>query len=319
MDPFISVVIPVYNKVQYIDRAVTSVLAQSYPNFELLLIDDASTDGSPEKIRRYTDGRIRVLSRTEPGPGGYAARNLGIREARGTWVAFLDADDSWMPDHLEHAVKLIERHPGIPVVSSARLSSTAGKETLDPFARRYREGGEQILGLADYLREACEGRRAIGPNSVLIHRESLPDPYVFPEGRTQRSGDLYAWVALMARLKTLVWSPHVASVSYRDVVGVSRTSSPSIQLFRDMVSELAPTANREETLQLKRYANQMIKYAWLQNRRNRVAVPLSLLPSAFFWKHDMTYCLKWSAISLVPVGILEYLHKRVSPITRANA
>lgn len=319
MEPLFSVVIPVYNKVEYVDRAVASVLEQSCTDFELLLVNDASTDGSLAKLQGYTDPRIRVLSRREPGPGGYAARNLGFGEARGRWVAFLDADDRWYPDHLAQVARLIPRYPDISLISSARYSSTQGKATLDPFARQHQAGGTQVLGLADYLRETCEGRRAIGPNSVVIRRASLPDARIFPEGRTKRSGDLYAWVVLMARLKAMLWSPHVASISYRDVVGVSRTSSPSIQLFRDMVKELAPGATREETRLLKRYANQMIKYAWLQNRRNRVNLPLSLLPSTFFWKHDVTYCLTWSAISLVPVGLLEYLHRRVSAVKRASA
>jgi glycosyltransferase involved in cell wall biosynthesis len=98
--PVISVVIPVSDKAPHIGAALESVLAQDYAPHEILVIDDASRDGSRTVVEGYPDPRIRLLSRTERGPGGYAARNLGIGEARGDWIAFLDADDLWYPQHL---------------------------------------------------------------------------------------------------------------------------------------------------------------------------------------------------------------------------
>ena len=90
---FFSVIIPVGNKAPHLDRSINSVLNQSFKDFELILIDDATTDGSAAKLAGFTDYRIRLLKRSQPGPGGYAARNLGIKESRTNWIAFLDADD----------------------------------------------------------------------------------------------------------------------------------------------------------------------------------------------------------------------------------
>jgi len=100
--PFVSVVIPVYNRSSYLLKAVESVLAQTWADFELLIIDDASTDDTLKTARAVAskDDRIIVIQNTgRHGPGG--ARNAGLKQARGEWVAFLDSDDVWLPHALE--------------------------------------------------------------------------------------------------------------------------------------------------------------------------------------------------------------------------
>lgn len=112
-----SVVIPVHNKLPHLERSINSVLNQTYKNLEIILIDDASTDGSSEKLREFQGEHIRIFTRNTPGPGGYAARNRGIKEARGEWVAFLDADDEWYPDHLEKMNQLAIEFPQVYLMS----------------------------------------------------------------------------------------------------------------------------------------------------------------------------------------------------------
>src|SRR5690606_7754713 len=96
-----SVIIPVHNKAPHLNRSINSVLNQTFLEFELILINDASTDGSMKILESYSDPRIRLLERSTPGPGGYAARNLGIQTAKFKWISFLDADDAWEIDYLE--------------------------------------------------------------------------------------------------------------------------------------------------------------------------------------------------------------------------
>lgn len=310
MRPTVTVVMPVYNKAKYVGRAIQSVLDQTYPVMELLIVDDASTDESMKKVAAFDDPRIRVLSRTRSGPGGYAARNLGIRRATGDWIGFLDADDFWFPEHIEHAMGVAKEFPDLPIISAGRIDQLGTKQKLDPFSERFMSKGAQVLDLSDYLQYACKGMRCIQTNTILIKRAALSSYMVFPEGRTNRSGDLFAWVKLMAKLKRMVWSPHVAAISYRDVVGVSRTATPSIHLFRQMVDEFGPFENDKDERWLKNYSNKMIKYAWLEAKKKRVALPMLLLPRSFYWMHDVAYCLKWTLISLVPFGILEWLKLR---------
>lgn len=94
----ISIIVPVYNVELYLDKCIQSILAQSYPNFELLLIDDGSSDGSKEICDKYAklDSRIRVFHRINGGVS--SARNAGLEKAKGDWIAFIDADDWVFPN-----------------------------------------------------------------------------------------------------------------------------------------------------------------------------------------------------------------------------
>ena len=106
----VSVVIPLYNKAPYISATLESVLQQTYSDFEIIVVDDGSTDGSAEKVRPYQD-RIRYRRQENQGPS--VARNLGIELSEGRYVSFLDADDRWLPEKLEKQVAFLEAHPGI--------------------------------------------------------------------------------------------------------------------------------------------------------------------------------------------------------------
>lgn len=109
MSPLVSIVTPTWNSERFLAETIESVLAQSFADWELLLVDDASTDRTPEIARRFAarDRRVRPfrLGRRS-GPG--AARNLALDEARGRWIAFLDSDDLWLPDKLAHQLAFAE-------------------------------------------------------------------------------------------------------------------------------------------------------------------------------------------------------------------
>jgi glycosyltransferase involved in cell wall biosynthesis len=105
----VSVIMPTYNSAAFMDVSVRSVLAQTYPHWELLIADDASSDDSHKKAQQYAleDSRIRAL-RLPVNGGAAEARNLAIREARGRYIAFLDSDDCWLPVKLEHQVAAMQ-------------------------------------------------------------------------------------------------------------------------------------------------------------------------------------------------------------------
>ena len=111
--PLVSVVIPTYNRVQQTIAAIESVLAQTYPHFEIIVVDDGSTDGSGEAIERLlrqrTNGRHQLFLLRQPNQGASAARNTGIAKARGEYIAFLDSDDYWVPEKLEWQMRALEQ------------------------------------------------------------------------------------------------------------------------------------------------------------------------------------------------------------------
>jgi len=106
MKPFFTVVIPTYNRAGVLGRALSSVLGQSFPDFELIVVDDGSTDNTKEVIFSFADKRIRYLPLLH-NQGVNTARNVGVRAARGEWVAFLDSDDEYMPEALNTMRKYI--------------------------------------------------------------------------------------------------------------------------------------------------------------------------------------------------------------------
>lgn len=115
--PTVSVIMPVYNTAKYVQAAIDSVLAQTFINFELLIVDDEGTDESIALCRAYDDARIRIISQANRGLAG--ARNTGIRNARGQFIALLDSDDLWEVDKLERHVAHLRRSPHIGVSYAA--------------------------------------------------------------------------------------------------------------------------------------------------------------------------------------------------------
>ena len=109
--PLVSVVIPAYQRAESIGRAIDSALAQTMGDLEVIVVDDGSTDGTAEVVRAVPDSRVRLLAH-ETNKGGNAARQTGIDAAQGTWVAFLDSDDAWLPEKLARQLaRLAEAGP----------------------------------------------------------------------------------------------------------------------------------------------------------------------------------------------------------------
>ena len=134
MDPLVSVVIPTYNRASLVTEAVRSVLAQTFSDLELIVIDDGSTDGTREALQEF-EGRLRYVRKKNEGAA--AARNMGIDLAKGKYVAFLDSDDLWHPDKLEKQVRLLNENPDYPVIhTDSSVIEPEGRQIKASAARR---------------------------------------------------------------------------------------------------------------------------------------------------------------------------------------
>ena len=108
MPELVSIIMPSYNTAKYIEESIKSVLAQTYMNWELLIVDDCSTDNTDEIVQPFlSDKRVKYL-KNEKNSGAAISRNRALREAKGKWIAFLDSDDLWMPEKLEKQIAFMK-------------------------------------------------------------------------------------------------------------------------------------------------------------------------------------------------------------------
>jgi hypothetical protein len=121
---FFSVVIPSFNRRQLLGKAIDSALSQTFPDFEIIVIDDGSTDGTDALLASYSGHRMRILRQRNHGVSH--ARNRGIEASRGRFIAFLDSDDRWMPEKLECVVDHIKRYPGVKIFHTKEIWSRGG-------------------------------------------------------------------------------------------------------------------------------------------------------------------------------------------------
>ena len=117
MAVLVSVIMPVYNMAKFIESAINSIFQQSFSDFELIVIDDASEDGTDAVVQSYKDRQI-IFERNSCNVGNYVSRNRGMQLAQGKYIAVMDADDIAMPDRLEKQVAYLEEHSGVLAVGS---------------------------------------------------------------------------------------------------------------------------------------------------------------------------------------------------------
>ena len=268
-----SVIIPIYNKLPHLDRSITSVLNQKFGEWELILVDDGSTDGSYEKAKSYTDKRIQFFRRDEPGPGGYAARNLGIEKAKYEWVAFLDADDEWMENHLSTFVELIDIQSDAKIVSTSWTDNFEDnkEDRLFPNAynKKYKTKGIHEIELSGFLQNSINGAPPFWTGAVGIRTELLREIDGFPEGRCKRGGDVDTWLRAIYFGKLAIWSPKLTVVYHRDSVNMVT----KIQVFElgcefttvQMLAEISK--DKEVTRLLFQFLNARVVSRWLQTLR----------------------------------------------------
>ncbi len=129
--PVVSVIMPCYNAEAYLPESIESVISQTFHNWELLVIDDCSTDNSAEIVRTYAskDERIRMLRTEKPSGSATVPRNIGIQKAQGRYIAFLDADDQWFPEKLEQQLPLFEAPEVAVVFSNYEKMDSEGKRS----------------------------------------------------------------------------------------------------------------------------------------------------------------------------------------------
>ena len=193
-EPRLSVVIPLYNKARHIARALDSVLSQQGPSFEVLVINDGSTDGGEQAVAARRDARLRLVN--QPNQGVSSARNNGVGLARAAHIAFLDADDAWLPGFLATVDRMIARWPDAALYAAAY-------DTVEADGRKPRSSAARLkLGKApvqiDYLDCLAKDVYPFCSSSVCVSREAFDACGGF-DPALQIGDDVALWLRLSVR------------------------------------------------------------------------------------------------------------------------
>lgn len=223
---------PLWNKRDYVAASVAGVLAQTREDFELVVIDDGSTDGSRAIVDGFGDPRIRVLAQANAGPG--AARNAGIAAARHDWIAFLDADDVWRRGHLAELDRLRSRFPGAGLIGTSYVDP----DRADPWRRSTVPDG--LLAAADYFARLAAFDPPFCTSSAAIPKRSYAEFGGF--GRCPAGEDTAFWVRI-ALARPVAVSSRATAAYRRNTGGITDTMFRTVRARPPAsLGEIAPTA-----------------------------------------------------------------------------
>ncbi|NOJ47563.1 glycosyltransferase family 2 protein [Bradyrhizobium archetypum] len=305
--------VPLYNKEPYVARAITSILAQTRPVDEIIIVDDASTDGSIDQVTAFQDPRLRLLRRTDPKQRGLpATRNLGIQSATSRWIALLDADDSWHGDYIEEIEKLLTQatdRTGMLFTGFENIWSD-GIVTQDSYSASCDDQRFTHLSLdrfvSDWLRI---GGCPVIPSAVVLRRDMLLEAGLFKEC-CRRGEDKEMWLRLLSISDALA-SPRVCSSYYRAIPGQMQDSVTTnarhcvCATLEDMIARASGTRRRL----LKRLFNmEVFEYARGVQQRERVSPEIY---RGFFVSVEPQRYFVLLLLSYVPVPIQKLIRRFV--------
>lgn len=262
-----SIVIPLYNKENQIAHAIESVLAQTYADFALVIVDDGSTDDGYSIAAAFSDPRIQIVRQQNGGVS--VARNTGIGLAKGDYVCFLDADDLWLPEHLLSLKTLIEAYPNVGLYATRNMRVECdGTEKMVPL--------ESSMLVADLFQlELSTGYSYLHTNSVCIPRHVFQDVGTFVPG--ERLGeDASLWLRIAAYYDVAL-SDAITTVyrrAYSDAFTdlVLPADWSFLQLAeKTLLSDVNIPAGKRESIDryINRYRQSLCRHALLMGEREK--------------------------------------------------
>ena len=203
----ISVIVPLYNKEDLIAISIGSVLKQSYKDYEIIVVNDGSTDKSIDMVKAFNDERIRIINQKNAGVA--AARNKGIEEAKGEFIAFLDADDEWKEDYLATQMELAERYPQCDVFATNYEFCDANRKRTKTIIRGIQFQEESGV-LNNYFEVASKSHPPICSISIMVRTNTIRSLGGFPIG-IKSGEDLLTWARLAVKYK-IAYSKKACSI-----------------------------------------------------------------------------------------------------------
>lgn len=300
-----SVVIPLYNKASHIRRTIDSVLAQSVKDFELIIVNDGSTDDSEKIVKQYHDPRIRLISQFNAGVS--TARNRGIKKANYPYIAFLDADDVWDNDFLENIEKLIIDFPGADVYATGIRISRAGKK-LEVYKSTIIPSHPWQGIMKNFFECLAADFYPISSSSVCVKKELLEKLNGFDEN-LKIGEDIDMWTRLFL-VADIAFTTQPSAIYHRGTENPSHMQVDYIKKEHDFIKTLIqrdknkiPVDKNKEAyrayLRLKVFA---FIQRMIQSNRRFMAIEMVILYCKYLTFHDIFELL---IRSLLPIKLIK--------------
>lgn len=202
-----SIIIPLYNKEKYIYSTIQSVLGQTYEDFEIIVVNDSSTDNSLLALQGIRDVRLQIY--TKPNEGVSAARNYGIKKAKHDYIAFLDADDLWEPNYLATVASVIKKHPDLGMTHCAYKVFTKSIDNIVYYKNALSICSDKVFVVKDYFKACYQYKTVLGLTSAICIKKQVLDLFdnPFPKG-VQRGEDADLWLRVACIAKVVYINEH---------------------------------------------------------------------------------------------------------------
>lgn len=209
----ISVIIPAFNSERTIARAIESVLSQGYTDYEIIVVDDGSTDDTANAVKRYGP-KVIYIYQENAGPS--VARNTALSVSKGPWIAFLDSDDEWLPGKLQKQIQLLDRNPGLRWCSTNRYQSDGRRKAAAGNADAIAKALEGRDYFSNYFTAASQSKCPIITTTLIVHRQVFEQLGGF-DPSLRRGQDIDMWWRIAHYHPQIGYVPQPLAVRYVDV------------------------------------------------------------------------------------------------------
>lgn len=322
MTPKVSVIMPVYNVANFVGKAITSVLTQSFTDFELIIINDCATDNSLQICQTFTDARIIIVNH-EVNKGLAAARNTGIRHAKGIYLAFLDSDDGWHQDKLQSHIKHLDNnhHVGISFSRSAFMDYEGHILNIYQMPQLTNIDAPHLL---------C--RNPVGNGSAPVIRKNTfndiafksptesPGEWCYFDEQFRQSEDIECWLRIVATTQWQIEGLSAPLTYYRlNHQGLSSNFEKQLASWEKMINKAkkyAPTLIKNVEYKARAYQLRYLARQAIRSNEGRTAVrfinqALYLAPSILKNETGRTLATLTAAylLYLIPTRLYQYIEK----------
>ncbi|MDC8004592.1 glycosyltransferase family 2 protein [Aureisphaera galaxeae] len=260
----VSVIVPLYNKQQYVAKTIQSVLDQTYADFEIVVVNDGSTDDSEKVVKTFQDPRIRLI--TIENSGVSVARNTGIEKAQYPWISFLDGDDWWDPNFLAEMVKAMEAFPKVNIFGAGR------SRVFEDSIERYQHAllpKDGTSGITNYFEIIKKYLPPINASNAVFKASLFDANHRFRKGQRKHE-DHDLWIRLCANEEVVFINKPLSFYLKNTAQSASQAvyDATDFCTYLTTLAEVKPKLTDQEQQWFSKYLNSFVPIVYLQNYKH---------------------------------------------------